>query len=1287
MRALFLICLFGFFLKTSAQSDYSKQTAPQESGYIQQNQGQIKDQYWNPRPDVLFSGECGELDFFIRNNGISYQISQFSHPGGTNGIRGEESEDSASLSVYRVDLNWIDFNPDQHYQTEDEKPGYANYYNVATGEDPALFVKSYSGLWIRDVWENIDLSYHFKNGHLESDWHLANPADVSKIRFEVTGAEVSVNEEGYLVLKTPFGEIREGALKVLQGNKILTANWVVQGSIVGFQLGTFEPGIPIIIDPPTRIWSTDFGGGNEEYGYAIDVDQTGAVYMAGNTNSTSSIATFGAHQTTFGGSGSGVYPGDAFIVKLNSQGGRTWATYFGGSDNEFGYSCRLDTSGNLYVVGKTASTTGISTSGSYMNAFGGSRDAFVVKFNSSGVRQWGTYLGGPLVEEANDCVLDKSGNLYVTGFTSSFGGIATSGAWQSTKSQNYDAFVTKFTSSGIRLWGTYIGGIGYDEAFDCDVDDSANLYIAGYTESDTVFGFQAPFNGSKSGAGDAFLSKFDSSGTMIWSNYFGGNGEDEAHGCAVDKFGDIYMAGFTMSTSNIATSNAHQTSNGGGRDLFLAKFTQSGNRVWSTYYGGLVDDWSFEGACATDHLGNVLLFGFTYSSNGIATNDAFQQSIGGDIDIAIVKFNPNGVRTWGSYFGGTSWDLAIDGVVDAFGNLHISGYTSSVSSIASAGAFQSALAGSSDAFVAKFQVTVPNVISSSQKVCEGTKPITLFGPGYTTGGYTYKWLRSVQDSLSGYQHAGSNDSASGYQADVLTANTWFRRVLIQNGVYDTSNAIFMELVASPIADFSLTTDSLCQGDSLLTLNLSSISSGSIQNSYWVIGDSTVDTSFHLSYSPDKIGTDTLYLIVRADYNCVDTLGKPFTIFPNPLTTITTSDTTKLCPGDSVRLMSIDDPSYEYSWFFNEQAISGSNDSFISLKDSGRYFLKVTSSFGCIRFSDTVGIEISTVPDVKWHWSNDTICEGSEVRFTDSTTTDPQLFKSRNWVLNAQSMGNTKIVNRIFTDTGSYAVKLVIVTPFGCRDSIMADLVVGNKPDLNAITGRDTGVYPDSMYSYSISGELGNNLTWTANNGTVVSGQGTSTVQVDWMDTTVASLSLESTNSNGCFDSAGITVLLNLTPVIFSFTPTEAFQFDTVRINGINLSKTTAVKFGDTNSISFIIISGTQIRAIVGGGATGDVLVESPYGTATRSGFIFKSLGGPAIHTTPVEIYPNPFHDVLIIKSGTDLTDQEYFIYNVQGTAIRSGVLNGQLTELDLSGLSPGLYLMGVDNVLYRIVKY
>lgn len=1283
MRVLFLLYLLCFFVQSGAQSNDIKRTSPQESGYIQQNQGQIKDQFWNPRPDVLFSGECGELDFFIRNNGISYQISQGSHAGVAKGNKGEEIEDSANLSVYRVDLNWIDPNTGQSYETQEEKQGYSNYYNVANGEDPALFVKSYSGLWIRNVWDNIDLSYHFKNGRLESDWHLANPADVSKIKFEVLGAEVSVSEDGYLVLKTPFGEIREGALKVLQGNKIIEAKWVVQGSIVSFQLGAYEPGIPIIIDPPTRIWSTYLGGVSEDYGYSIDVDQAGAVYVTGNTNSASSIATFGAHQTTFGGG-----QGDVVIAKLNSQGARVWATYYGGSSYETAYSCRLDTSKNLYVVGKTTSTGGIATTGSFMDTYGGgTRDGFLVKFNSSGVRQWGTYLGGGAAETATDCVVDKSGNLYVVGFTFSSGGIATSGAWQETINFNFDAYITKFTSGGTRLWGTYLGGNQYDAVIDCAVDDSANVYITGYTESDTVFGYQAPFNGMYAGAGDAFLSKFDSSGNLTWSNYFGGSQFDEGHGCTVDKFGNIYIAGITQSTSNIATTNAHQTSNGGGKDLFIAKFDQTGNRVWSTYYGGIADELSYEGACETDHLGNVLLFGCTYSSNGIATNDAFQQYIGGDGDVAIVKFNSNGVRTWGTYFGGGSLDFANDGRIDAFGNLHLAGYTSSSTTISSSGAFQATFGGYVDAFITKFRVVESNAITSSQKVCEGTKPISLFGPAYTTGGYSYKWLKSVQDSVSGFQHAGSNDSASGYQPEVLTVNTWFRRVLIQNGVYDTSNAIFMELVVSPTADFSMTTDSFCQGDSLLTLNLSSITSGSIQNTYWVIGDSTVDTNFHLSYSPDKIGTDTLYLIVRADYNCVDTLGKPFTIFPNPLTTITRSDTTKLCPGDSVRLMSVDDPTYEHTWFFNEQAISGSNDSFISIKDSGSYFLKVKSSFGCTSWSDTVEIEIGDVPTVRWYWSQDTICEGSEVHFTDSTSTDPQLFKSRSWKLNDQGIGTAKDINRFFNDTGSYSVKLLIETPLACRDSIMAELLVLNRPALSGILGRDTGIFSDTVYSYTATGELGDNLTWTANNGAIVSGQGTSSVQVDWMDSSTASLSLRSVNSNGCSDSVGILIQLNLIPVIYSFTPTEAFQFDTVRISGINLSRASKVTFGDTNSFSLVSVSENQIRAIVDGGATGDVLVETPYGTATKPGFIFKSLGGPSIHTSPVEIYPNPFHDVLIIKSGIDLTGQEYFIYNAQGTAIRSGVLNGQLTEMDLSGLSPGLYLMGIENVLYRIVKY
>ena len=123
---------------------------------------------------------------------------------------------------------------------------------------------------------------------------------------------------------------------------------------------------------------------------------------------------------------------------------RQWGTYYGGTGDDRGNSCAIDASGNIYLAGWTSSTTGIATTGAHQTTFGGFNDAFLVKFNSSGVRQWGTYYGGTGWEEGWSCATDSSGNIYLAGQTGSTSGIATTGAHQTTFGGNYDAFLVKF---------------------------------------------------------------------------------------------------------------------------------------------------------------------------------------------------------------------------------------------------------------------------------------------------------------------------------------------------------------------------------------------------------------------------------------------------------------------------------------------------------------------------------------------------------------------------------------------------------------------------------------------------------------------------------------------------------------------------------------------------------------------------------------------------------------------------------------------------------------------------
>jgi hypothetical protein len=382
------------------------------------------------------------------------------------------------------------------------------------------------------------------------------------------------------------------------------------------------------------VWSTYYGGAGEDDAKSISSDTSGNLYIAGFTYGSIGLATAGAHQLTSGGS----Y--DVFIAKFDTSGQRVWGTYFGGT-GEDGWgpvALHCDKGNHLYLTGQTNSSNNIATNGAAQaTLFGGigDQDAFLAKFQTDGTFIWGTYFGGNFADAAYAITNDATGNIIIVGATNSTAGIATTG--QTTNGGSNDAFIAKYDPSGVKTWSTYFGGNSDDYGLGIDCDSIANVYLTGTTISTsglaTTSANQTVYGG---GYQDAMLAKFNSSGSLLWSTYYGGSSEDEGDKVICAPNGGIYISGFTGSDTGMVTTGAPQTVLGGAYDGLVARFSNTGSLIWGSYIGGF--DYEEAYSVSTDASGNLYIGGNTTSASGIATTGAWQvNNNGGDYDGFLLR--------------------------------------------------------------------------------------------------------------------------------------------------------------------------------------------------------------------------------------------------------------------------------------------------------------------------------------------------------------------------------------------------------------------------------------------------------------------------------------------------------------------------------------------------------------------------------------------------------------------------------------------------------------------------
>ncbi|MCO6465123.1 MAG: hypothetical protein J5I53_00765 [Bradyrhizobiaceae bacterium] len=378
-----------------------------------------------------------------------------------------------------------------------------------------------------------------------------------------------------------------------------------------------------------RKWGTYYGGEAEDQANAVTMVDANTILGGGWTESQAGIATPGSFQEHFGG-----VEQDGFIVAFDAGGLRRWSTYYGGEGWDYIGDIAGNANTQIAVVGGTSSVNGIASSRSHQESLSGDYDAFVATFNLSGERLWASYFGGEADESGIGVAIFDDGGLAITGKTNSTTGIATIGSYQDTLLStggvwySGNAFVASFSASGSLAWSTYYGGSGYEWVDDIAVSSDGDIVIVGETSSEdhiaTPGAHQEVYGG---GQQDAFIANFDSMGNLVWATYYGGSEYELWPRIEIAHDGSIVVVGYTGSVQNIATTGSYQETLLIDRDNFLAMFTSSGQRVWGSYTRLMIPRFTGISMCPGD---KIALAGFDFFG-GFATEDAHQQNFGGGV--------------------------------------------------------------------------------------------------------------------------------------------------------------------------------------------------------------------------------------------------------------------------------------------------------------------------------------------------------------------------------------------------------------------------------------------------------------------------------------------------------------------------------------------------------------------------------------------------------------------------------------------------------------------------------
>lgn len=967
-----------------------------------------------------------------------------------------------------------------------------------------------------------------------------------------------------------------------------------------------------------------------------------------------------------------------FISLLSSlsffaQPNRAWGTFYGGAGDDRVLSTVTDASGNVFICGYTSSTINIATPGSFKSVKGIAQDAFLVKFNSAGVRQWGTYYGGENNDNFNSICIDGSGNIYAVGRTRSTNSISTAGSHQSTYGGNQDVFLVKFDSNGLPVWATYYGGSGtdgydYRDRSAVAVDATGNVYVTSVTESTNNISMPGCFQPSLSANEDGFLVKFNSAGVRQWGTYYGGSGAEALNSIAIATNGNIYCTGYTTSTSSISTVGAHQASHSGGNsDGFLIKFNPSGTRIWGTYYGGTGSDYCDD--VYIDNNENCYIIGSTSSTNSISTVGSYQASLASGSDAFVAKLNSNGIRQYGTYYGGAGNDEGYSISVDPAGNIYMSGRSTSLGSISSPGSHQPSLSGLSDNILVKF--------SSSWSRLWGT---------YYGGTQSEFDASSCIDALGNVYLAGYSTSTNSL------SSPGSHQVNHGLGTYDGYLAKFTDCVNAPSQPGAISGATVLCANTASLYSIASLTEATIYNWYLPNGWSGTSTSNSISTVAGSSGIFT----VTASNACGTSPQQTLNVTVNPLPTITVNSGS-ICSGNSFTFSPAGATTY---------TIQGGS-TIVSPTLTTSYSVTGTSSLGCVSPTLVIAnVTVNALPLPTITVNSGSICAGQSFTLLPGG--------ANTYTFQGGSPIVSPSVNTTYTVIGTSTA--------GCKSAsaAIANVTVNVLPNVSLTTGficvgQSFTLVPSGAASYTISGGL---FVVTPNVNTSYSLAGTSAAGCVSSNTAVSTITVNTTFPNVSVNSGSICFgqSFSISPSgaqMYSYlpsgpviNPTLNTSFTVVGTNTTTACSATVSGMVNVLPLPILTVQANPTTICVGESATISVSGAASYswnttetnpdivvGPENTTSYIVNGTGSNGcpdqtsinlvvdlcvgikekISDNKLKISPNPSTGIFKIQLSEKIENAEVKIYDTLGKIVFQSNINSTTSEIDVHTLAKSVY--------------